>query len=195
MAEALALVSLVSAIVQFVDFGTKVLGRLNDFEAAVHDVPKAFRDIKTELPLLLDTLKRTKSQAEGGQVTKDTQRALIPVVDGCRSQVELLEITLCKILPATGERSWKRGMKAFLSISQEKKIQQITTTLRNYVQTLTYHQATSFTALSPKTKKPSFMVPFERDLKFVGRTEIITQIGQKLKIQRRVALAGIGGVG
>ncbi|KAI9853500.1 MAG: hypothetical protein M1813_002205 [Trichoglossum hirsutum] len=55
----------------------------------------------------------------------------------------------------------------------------------------------------PTTKKrrttqsirPIFMVPFERDKKFVGRSDTITEINEKLKTQRRVALAGIGGVG
>ena len=144
---------------------------------------------------MLDTLKRTKAQVEGGHVSEVTQNALIPVVDGCRLQVELLDSTIVKILPAPGESSWKRGMKAFLSVSQEKKILEITTTLRNYVQTLTYHEVTGVTRQSPETIKSSFMVPFERDSKFVDRPNIIAQIGQKLKTQSRVALTGIGGVG
>jgi len=40
-----------------------------------------------------------------------------------------------------------------------------------------------------------FTVPFERDSKFIGRGDIITEIGRQFKVQRRVALAGIGGVG
>jgi len=40
-----------------------------------------------------------------------------------------------------------------------------------------------------------FIVPFERDSKFIGREYIITEIGRQFKVQRRVALAGIGGVG
>ena len=38
-------------------------------------------------------------------------------------------------------------------------------------------------------------MPFERDSKFIGREDIITEIGRKFEVQRRVALAGIGGVG
>ena len=111
MAEALALVGLVSAIVQFIEFGTEIASRLHEFH--VSDVPKTFRDIKTELPLLLDTLQRTKEQAEAGLVSKSTQQALLPVVEGCRSQVELLNDTLVKALPMPGDDSWKRGMNAF----------------------------------------------------------------------------------
>jgi hypothetical protein len=40
-----------------------------------------------------------------------------------------------------------------------------------------------------------FTVPFERDSKFIGREDIITEIDRKFEVQRRVALAGIGGVG
>ena len=40
-----------------------------------------------------------------------------------------------------------------------------------------------------------FTVPFERDLNFIGREDIITEIDRKFEVQRRVALTGIGGVG
>ncbi len=40
-----------------------------------------------------------------------------------------------------------------------------------------------------------FTVPFERDPKFIGREGIIADIGRQMEVQRRVALAGIGGVG
>jgi nucleoside phosphorylase len=40
-----------------------------------------------------------------------------------------------------------------------------------------------------------FAVPFERDSKFIGREDVITEIDRQFEVQRRVALAGIGGVG
>ena len=57
MAEALAMVGLVAAIVQFIGFGSKTVKRLDEFQSSIDDVPRSFRDIKNELPLLLDTLK------------------------------------------------------------------------------------------------------------------------------------------
>lgn len=83
MAEAIAAISIVSNIIQFISFGSKVLGRLNDFESSLNDVPKVFKDIKIELPLLLDTLQKSKEQAELGAITTEIQKALLPVVDGC----------------------------------------------------------------------------------------------------------------
>jgi hypothetical protein len=38
-------------------------------------------------------------------------------------------------------------------------------------------------------------MPFGQDDQFVGREDIIASINHKLEIKRRVALAGIGGVG
>lgn len=45
------------------------------------------------------------------------------------------------------------------------------------------------------SQRACFTVPFERDSKFIGREDIITEIDRKFEVQRRVALAGIGGVG
>jgi uncharacterized coiled-coil protein SlyX len=111
MAEALALVGLVSSIIQFVDFGTKVIHRLNEFQCTVTEVPKSFRDVKNQLPLLIDTLKRTQNQADAGYVSEETAKALKPVVEGCSSQVQLLSSILDKTLPANKASNWQRGLQ------------------------------------------------------------------------------------
>jgi tetratricopeptide (TPR) repeat protein len=43
--------------------------------------------------------------------------------------------------------------------------------------------------------QPIFCVPFTRDPKFIGRGEIIKDISTRFESQKRVALAGIGGIG
>jgi hypothetical protein len=153
MAEALAIVGLVSSIIQFVDFSSKIVDRLNEFHSSLDEVPKCFRDLKTELPLLSETLRWTKTQAEDNCYSKFTQEAILGVVKGCQSQVELLDDLLEKTLPKTGDSSWKRGKKALLSVTQEKKVQQITATIGNYIRTLTYHQATSSSTGTHRTPR------------------------------------------
>lgn len=74
------MVGFVAAIVQFIDFSSKIVKCLDEFQSSIDDVPRSFRDIKNELPLLLDTPKRTKEQAEAGYVDNGTQQALLPVV-------------------------------------------------------------------------------------------------------------------
>lgn len=115
MAEAIATISLVSNITQFIILGSLVVQRVNEFRNSVNHVPKVFRDIKIELPLLLDTLQRTKEQAELGKITDDTQRALLPVVDGCSDQVRLLDEMMNKVLASSKDSSWQRSRKAFTS--------------------------------------------------------------------------------
>ena len=146
MAEALAVVGVVSNIVQLVDFGSKVLRRLDDFQTSLGETPKVFRHIKTELPILLDTLKQTQVAIEKGAIRDETKQALVPVVNGCRTQVELLDGIIEKGLVLPGD-SWRRkGSKAITSLWQDSKVKNITTDLRNYIQSLTYyHAATSST--------------------------------------------------
>lgn len=142
MAEALALISLVSSIAQFVDFSLRIVHRLKEFQSSLDEVPTAFLDVTIDLPLLVDTLERTKKQTEEGYFSNNTQEAIRSVVEGCRLQVERLNDILEETLPTKGDSFLKRQKRVFLSISQEKKVQQIITTFRNYIQTLTYHQAT-----------------------------------------------------
>ena len=46
-----------------------------------------------------------------------------------------------------------------------------------------------------RTSQVHFMISFDRDLQFIDRHDIIRDIDQRLKTKRRIALAGIGGVG
>ena len=66
MAEALATVGIVANIFQVIDFSAKVLGHLNDFQSSFGEVPKAFRHIKTELPVLQEALRQTKDKIDHG---------------------------------------------------------------------------------------------------------------------------------
>lgn len=48
---------------------------------------------------------------------------------------------------------------------------------------------------TPRSIKRVFMVPFERDLTYLDRTDIMEKLSQMLKVQSRVALHGMSGVG
>jgi hypothetical protein len=60
MAEAIAVIGLVASIVQLVDFSSRVLHRLEEFQAGLGEIPMSFRHIKAELPVLQDTLQQTR---------------------------------------------------------------------------------------------------------------------------------------
>ena len=152
MAEALAVVGVVSSIVQLVDFGAKVLHRLNDFQSSGRVIPKTFQHIKSQLPILLDTLEKTKVAVENGSIREEkTKHALLPVINGCREQVESLNDVIRRVLPLASDSWRKKTTKAVSSFRQDAKVAKSTAILKDHIQTLTYyHAANSSTLLSAK---------------------------------------------
>ena len=212
MAEALAAVGLASAIVQFIEFGTKIVTRLSDFSAEVEDVPKTFRLIKVQLPLIFNTLQQIKDQADARQVNEETAKALKAVIVECTTTVQQLDEILTKALPNGKDSSWQKYRKALSSLAQDKKIAQLQASIERYIPTLTFYQTvvisksskdlpfraatqTSDTNPPRSTSKPCFMVRFEQDPNFVGREDELRNIEERFKEQHRVVLSGIGGVG
>jgi len=152
MGEALAVVGIIANIVQLVDFGSKILHRLSEFQSSIEGVPESFRHIKAELPVLLNTLQQTKEAVEAGSVRDETMKALLPAIEGCRIQIRSLDDVLLKILPASGDSWTKRSTKALrMSLRYDSKVEKITDTVRKYIQTLTYYHAAASSTLVPLT--------------------------------------------
>jgi hypothetical protein len=147
MAEALAVVSVVASIVQLVDFGSKVLDRLNDFQSSLGEIPKIFRHVKAELPILLETLSLTKDAVEKGSIKEETKKALLLVVNECQTQIAMLDDLISKSLPQERDSWRKKASKAILSLSQDAKVAKITTILRNHIQSLTSYRVAASTTL------------------------------------------------
>ena len=87
MAEALAVVGLVSAIVQFVDFSTKVIRRIDELRSKNNEIPMVFNDISVQIPLLVGDLNQTKNRAERSEISLDVQSAVLAVVQSCHAHV------------------------------------------------------------------------------------------------------------
>lgn len=149
MAEALAVVGIVANILQLVDFSTKVLARLNDFQSSLGEIPKAFRHIKAELPVLQETLKQTKDKIDDGAIEDSTKAALLPAIEGCKDQVEALDSLLAETLPAVSDSRFQKSAKALRSITQDSKVESITKILRGYISTLTFYHAAASSTLQP----------------------------------------------
>jgi hypothetical protein len=139
MAEALAVVGVVASIVQLIDFGSKVLLRLNEFQSNARETPQTFQHIKAELPVLLYTLEQTKTAIETGSIRDETKKALLPAIDGCRTQIESLDILIMKVLPLAGDSWREKSRKVISSLRQDAKVGKIRSNLQGYIQTLTYY--------------------------------------------------------
>ena len=196
-------IGLAGAILQFVEFAGKVVSRLNEFTVDLNQIPKSFRHIKTELPLIVDALKRISAQVDSGELAESTQSALKPVIVECRRSTEQLDELLDKILPATAASSWERRRKAVASLVKESKVEEISEALDKYIRILTFHQVIrtgSESETAAITKSNVFwLVPFDRNANFVGRSDNFEQIDAAFKVkagtQPKVALFGLGGIG
>jgi hypothetical protein len=147
MAEALAVVGVVSSIVGLVDFGSKVLHRLNDFQSSRGEIPETFKHVKDELPILLETLYQTKVAVEKGGIKEETKKAVLLVVNGCQTQITLLDNLIARSLPRE-EDSWrKKAGKAIFSLRQDAKVAKITAILRTHIQSLTNYRVTTSSTL------------------------------------------------
>jgi hypothetical protein len=146
MAEAVAVVGVVASIVQLVDFGSKVLHRLSDFQSSVGNVPKAFQDVKVELPILLETLKETESSVRSQPLGEDKKQAVLLVVQRCHDQIALLDELVKKALP-TETDSWRaKAGKAILSVRRDAKVAKINTNIRTNIQTLIHYKVATLSA-------------------------------------------------
>ena len=92
MAEALAIVGLVAAIVQFIDVGTKVVLRLQEFNSRNKELPAAFQDIFVQLPLLINDLKQTKDDIEARNYDQETRKSVLTVVEGCQAHIKVCHV-------------------------------------------------------------------------------------------------------
>jgi N-terminal domain on NACHT_NTPase and P-loop NTPases len=143
MAEALAVVGVVSSIVGLVDFGSKILHRLNDFQSSRGEIPESFKHIKEEFPILLGILNQTKLAVEKGSIEEETKEALLLVVNHCQTQVTLLDDLISKSLPQEGDTWRKKTSKAIFSLRQDAKVAKITAALRIHIQGLTNYLSAS----------------------------------------------------
>jgi hypothetical protein len=198
-------VSLAGTIVQFIELGTKVAIRVADISSAVDDVPRAFKQIRIKLPLILDGLRRIQCNIDNGLVDKETQEALMPVVKNCLTETQQLDKIIEKALPSSDDSSWERKMKGIKSLTYDTKIEEISKSLESYTEILIFHQVIeNFNILKveqqpPPYPDPLWIVPFDRNLSFVGRDEVFAGINQAFAVQGgsqpKAALCGLGGIG
>ena len=141
MAEAIAVVGVVASIGQLVDFSGRILCRLDEFQAAAGEIPKSFRQISTELPLLKSALEDLNEALDGGSFTAESEDALVPVLSGCRRQMGELDSILSKLV-CDGSESWQKKVKKTIgSMRCDTTVENIRNSLGSYIAILTFHCA------------------------------------------------------
>jgi hypothetical protein len=153
MAEAIAVIAVVSSIVQLVDFTSKIIARIDEFSSGTTNIPKSLSHLKAELPLVVRTVQQIQEAINAGCFPKECATALQPAVQGCQESVAEISLILEKTLPRHGDGLARKAFKSVGSVLSDGKIENITTTLRGYIGTLSFYFAASSSALQPLTGK------------------------------------------
>ena len=203
--DPLTAIGLASAIVSFVDIGAKIARRMKELSEA-GDMPEAFRDIRTRLPLITSIVVST--QHETNTLSPEARGAFEDVVRHCFEMVSQLDEILRRVMVSKDDSRLKKAVRAGISLVEEGRIQRIAKALKDSVQLLTFLNVTPAEKERPKAeRRPSealpsyksvagvFLVPFSRDEQFVGRESSLRSIALSFETQSRVGISGIGGVG
>ena len=103
-------------------------------------MPRAFRHINPELPLIINSLRRILDHARCGSIDKVTVDALDPMIKDCQKEITRLnENILDKTVPSLGASLWDRRKKEFLSLEKDKDIEEIADSLSRYVRVLVFY--------------------------------------------------------
>lgn len=158
MADPVTVIGAIASIIQLVEFGGKVLGRLKEFHSNRVEIPKCFRYIETELPVLLDAFAQTKTAIETGNVRAETGDVLLPAIEGCRKLVKQLDSILARLIPLESDSWSRKTRKTFSSLRHEAKVQEIRTEINGFIRVLTYsNTATTLASRSREGKAPPFL--------------------------------------
>jgi predicted RND superfamily exporter protein len=185
-----------SSFISFSDVAWRVLKRIREYNDRTGDDLAIVQIISARLPGLIDKMEELKLETETGSEAINSQNSLAVAVTSCNELIQRLDVLTKKLIPDEIETKQKRLKKAISSVYYKKELSKTWGEIENY-------KALLFTKVKeivqeheiPHSDNPVFMVPFEKDPKFVGRADVIADIEEALKIQSRIAIAGIGGVG
>lgn len=143
MAEAAAALGLISSVISLVDFSSKLIKRLNEYQDAIDEAPEIWRNIAVQLPLLTIALQMIQVQAEAGHVQDKVAQALKLLVDETMVQTRNLDCQLSKILPPKTATTWERKLLAVKSLSADKEVAAAFAQIQDCVKTLSFSQQTT----------------------------------------------------
>ena len=185
-----------SSFISFSDVAWRVLKRTREYNDKTGDDLAIVQIISARLPGLIDKMEELKLETETGSEPINSQNSLAVAVTSCDELIRRLDVLTKKLIPDEIETKPKRLKKVISSVYYKKELSKTWGEIENY-------KALLFTKVKevvqeheiPHSDNPVFMVPFEKDPKFVGRADVIADIEEALKKQSRIAITGIGGVG
>lgn len=208
MAEvAFGVIGIIANIIALIEVSVNVYERAQNFRDDVKSLPKAFHDVHGKLPLLKFALQKTEQRAS--KLEGEERKALEQSLRACHENIKELSEIFKKVFPADGASRLTRGWKAVSSLRHDKNVEAIDKSITSYVEALTFYHSSESASISQITevlrdlsvkfeepaRKPLFVVRYQKEEEFIGRKPIMEEIEKRFESSRRVAIAGIGGVG
>ncbi|KAL6829143.1 hypothetical protein J3E69DRAFT_330470 [Trichoderma sp. SZMC 28015] len=114
-------VGLISAIIAIVD----ATGKICEAVDSVSGLPRSFRIVAARLPVVLETLDAARiNMADENNDSPWTKShgAIVKVLEGCNDKAVTLEKILQKSMPAAGDSSLRRYIKAIKTMPNAEKV-------------------------------------------------------------------------
>ena len=141
MAEVVAVIGALAAITQLIDYGIKLVDRLNEFSSVLgSECPSLFQDIRVRLPLVLNLLGHIQLQTQKSQINDklNTVQPLIEITS--RNVLELLGLVE-KIANLARSSGLKKTLGAIRSLLSDKKVKRLGERLQTDMQILMFYQS------------------------------------------------------
>jgi hypothetical protein len=111
MAEAMAVVGTVASIIQLIDFVIKSTDRVKHLLNKADELPHPFRDIRLQLRLFVECLRRTRFHLDHGHYEPFTAKILDDCIKECSTQMISLEELVEKVTIIEGDSRATRSRK------------------------------------------------------------------------------------
>ena len=182
MAEALAIVGLVSSIITFVDAAQKVVSRLKDYWESGRELPKAYANVRNQLAFMVPEVEEMKNEYHKGLIPADKAVGLHDAIEACNRQTARLNAILDDVLPAPNDSKIQRGRKSLRSLRREKEVAGIQASIESSKSTFTLYYVRHPVSL-PIRPKVSWLerccdIPATSVLRFVGREDVLRRIDE-----------------
>jgi ankyrin repeat protein len=180
--DPLTAIGLASAVVQFVDFGIKIAKRLDEFNnLSTSQVPKSLQAISIQLPLLVNSLGKIKTDSQIKDLDFDTKCILRGVVAGCMIQIGKIEEIINKISAVPGTSLTVKLKMVIVSLRYDEQMWDIERNLHTYVSVLILHHVVDASVSVPLVVEDSFFdIREKRVATFVDRPTLIKELEDHL---------------
>ncbi len=118
-AEAIAVLGLISSIVDIIDEIKKVYDAATDAKG----LPEAFREVAGRLPIIVNILDTARLDVRDKD--EASCKGVKPVVEACKRKAQTLKELFDRVLPADGAGTVERYWKAVKALGKGNEVEQL----------------------------------------------------------------------